>query len=182
MGAGDPSWDQTPTAANLVVVQLHDEIQRVPVPPEDITYLDLNGDTVNEPTNRLEISLSFSWSNEAQTLREFGLFGGDATEARDSGYLLNYVIQPRIDLQAGGTLTRLLRLRLYPTTGPQWLEVHHHWLEERPVTIIDGIGAAYAKILANAGIDTVGDQEVIIAELLQPAACRPGKLKSPAVR
>ena len=157
VGAGDPAWDGARVAANPATRQLHDEVQRLPLPPENIAYLDLNDATVDTPTHRLEISASFSWPNQAQTLREFGLFGGDATATKDSGYLFNYVIQPRIELPAGATLTRRLRLRLHPTVGPQRLGVPRHWLEERPVTVMNGIGEAYARILADSGIETVRD-------------------------
>jgi hypothetical protein len=101
------------------------------------------------------VRAKFSWP-EQRTVREFGLFGGDASGDRDSGYLINYVIHPRLDLQAGATLTRRLRLTLCPDVSSDWLEVPQHWLGGAPVERLDGIGAAYASALAGAGVDTIG--------------------------
>jgi len=44
-----------------------------------------------------------------QPLREFGLFGGDATRTPNSGYLIDYAIHPRVDLTRTMTLTRTVR-------------------------------------------------------------------------
>lgn len=157
VGAGDPTWDAARATANPAATQLQDEIERQAVPVESIVYLDSNGIPVESPTTWIEVSASFTWPAEAQTLREFGLFGGNASKVKNSGYLINYVIHPRLELEAGATLTRHLRLSLRPEVGPERLEVPQHWLGASPVADLDGVGEAYTTALADAGIGTVGE-------------------------
>lgn len=70
--------------------------------------------------------------------------------------MINHVIHPRIDLDAGDTLTRRLRLSLRPEVGPEWLEIPRHWLGDASVTNLIGVGATQADALADAGIETIG--------------------------
>jgi hypothetical protein len=156
VGAGDPAWDGTHTPANPAATQMQNEIVRQPVTAENIQYLNDNDEPVPQPTTRIEITASFVWPDQSQTLREFGLFGGDATDTPDSGYLVNYVIHPRLHLETGATLTRRLRLNIRPQVSPAWLELPQHWLSTSPVTHIDGVGEAYQVTLSSAGIETIG--------------------------
>jgi hypothetical protein len=156
VGAGDPAWDGTHTAASPATTQLQDEIERHTVPVKSIVYLDSNGIPVESPTTWIEVSASFTWPAEAQTLREFGLFGGGASKVKDSGSLINYVIHPLLDLAAGTTLTRRLRLSLRPEDGSEWLDIPRHWLGDASVTNLIGVGAIQADALADAGIETIG--------------------------
>lgn len=157
VGAGSPEWDHRHVAADPEASRLHEEIHRLRVSPEEIIYLDANGPEVAKPTNRIEVRTSFSWPEKDQILREFGLFGGNASRARNRGYLISYVIHPRIDLKAGSTLTRRLRLSFRPEIGPQWLEIPRHWLGGSPVQNLDGVGDAYTTALARARIAAIGE-------------------------
>lgn len=157
VGAGDPAWDATHTAPSPAATQLVDEVDRHEVLTEDIVYLDQNKNPVQSPTTRVRITVSFEWPEQDQTLREFGLFGGDATRSRNSGYLVNCVIHPRIDLTAGDTLSRQIWLTLRPDIQSEWLEAPGHWLSASSVQELDGVGAAYASALADASIETIGD-------------------------
>jgi len=89
------------------------EIARQALTPEQIVYLDDAGEPSETPTNCLEVAAEFKGknlvSNGFQSLREFGLFGGDATDVPDSGFMIDHVIHPRIDLSPGDTLERNLR-------------------------------------------------------------------------
>lgn len=157
VGTGSPEWDLNPVAVDPKATQLFKEIRRLRISREQIIYLDANGTEASKPTTRIEISASFTWPGEDQILREFGLFGGNASKVKNSGYLINYVIHPRIDLKAGATLTRHLRLSLRLEVGPEWLEIPQHWLGASPVADLDGVGEAYTTALADAGIGTVGE-------------------------
>lgn len=157
VGAGNSAWDGTHTSPSSVADQLEDEIDRVAVPIEDIVYLDSDETPVEGPTTRIRVSVNFQWTDQDQTLREFGLFGGDASQTKDSGYLINHVIHPRIDLVASETLTRQIWLTLRPDIHGEWPEPSSHWLGSASVEEIDGVGSAYSTALADALIETIGD-------------------------
>jgi hypothetical protein len=156
VGAGNPAWDGVRIPASPATEHLADEIGRRAIPAEDIIYLDPEGGMVATPRLRLGLSVSLSWPDESLTLREFGLFGGNATEDRESGYLINYVIHPRIDLAPGATLARRLELRLDARGGEDWLIVPEHWLSGLSIRHMDGIHDQFVAILTQAGITTVG--------------------------
>jgi hypothetical protein len=97
---------------------------------------------------------------QGQTLREFGLFGGDASEAPNSGYLVNYVVHPRLDLRPGETLSRRVRLSFRSSEAKgehEWLNVPDHWLGGSPVTAIDGVGKKFEEALKAARVRTVAE-------------------------
>jgi hypothetical protein len=95
-------------------------------------------------------------SNGFQSLREFGLFGGNATEAPDSGFMIDYVIHPRIDLSPGDTLERRVRLT-FASGAVQLEEKVGGFGAALPVSSIDGVGEAYASGLSDNGIRSLGD-------------------------
>lgn len=110
IGAGQASWDgggALPSDADRRnLVQLYRETGRKTVPAGQIKFL---GGTL---TNQLEIRSEFTAgdiSGADKSLREFGLFAGGSSAA-NSGLLINHRIHPRIDMQAGFTLQRTLRL------------------------------------------------------------------------
>ena len=156
VGSGDPDWDVNPIAPSPAATQLQNEIERQAVLAEAITYLDENDLPASVPTNRIEIRASFTWPDAGQTLREFGLFGGDATGTRNSGYLVNHVIHPRLYMESGTTIARQLRLSVRAEIDPEWLTLPQHWLRETSIKNVDGVGDAYVQTLSRAGITTVG--------------------------
>jgi hypothetical protein len=111
VGTGDPAWDAgiVPSeAARRTRATLFAETARKPVPPGQITFV---GGTL---TNQLEITMQLTTADipggpASWSLREFGLFAAGSA-APGSGLLLNHRIHPRIDMQAGFTLERTLRL------------------------------------------------------------------------
>jgi hypothetical protein len=107
VGAGEATWDGSgppPDAIRRTRTQLFQETGRKPLSPGQITFL---GGTF---TNRLEITSTFTTAEvPAGPLREFGLFAG-GSNAANSGVLVNHRVHPRIDMQAGLTLQRTLRL------------------------------------------------------------------------
>jgi len=159
VGEGQRDWDGAvpspqPTASGLVA-----EIQRRPIGAEDIIFIDNNGLASATPTHRLQISTQLTRADlpadGLQPLREFALFGGNATATPDSGFMINHVIHPRIDITDGLSLQRTLRLNFsqdytvkdgLPGLGASL-----------PVRSIDGVGEVYGQALATAGINTLAD-------------------------
>ena len=114
VGEGQPIWDDLLPNPQSTNTQLTQEVARFPLAPGQINYIDDQGNFSIIPTQRLEILLDIDGSTLVdsgfQSLREFGLFGGDATTAPDSGFMINQVIHPRIDVAPGMTLSRTLQL------------------------------------------------------------------------
>jgi hypothetical protein len=107
VGAGDAVWDTSaapPDTIRRTRTQLFQETGRKGIAAGQITFLG------GAFTNRLEIASTFTTADvPAGPLREFGLFAGGST-ALNTGVLVNHRVHPRIDIQAGLTLQRTLRL------------------------------------------------------------------------
>jgi len=163
VGEGEKDWDALCPSPRLGDSRLTTEIARQALTPDQIVYLDNGGEPTeppSTPSDCLEVRAEFRGedlvSNGFQSLREFGLFGGDATEAPDSGFMIDYVIHPRIDLSPGDTLNRKLRLTF--ATGAVPLEVELAGFGATlPVSSIDGVGEAYASALSEGGIHSLDD-------------------------
>ena len=90
-------WDAGVLAGTTVPVKtdaaLANEIFRKAVLPADITFVDGAGNLSGTPTNRLKITVTFLEAEPSAggtvNLREWGLYGGNATGAAGSGYLIN---------------------------------------------------------------------------------------------
>jgi hypothetical protein len=156
VGAGRAAWDTARTSAARGTVRLTQEVDRMPVAPEEIRYIGSDGSPATDPAPCIELGVAFSW-REARVLREFGLFGGAATPSPGSGILINYVIHPSVAVPAGQSLTRRLRLTLRPNAAADWHSVPDHWLGGEAAECIDGVGEALAGILGEAGISTIRD-------------------------
>jgi len=154
VGAGDPLWDTARATPSPSAAHLHLESARQAVDPDNIAYLNPDTSVSLSPTACIEVSAVFNWPDD-RLLREFGLFGGDASEAADSGLLINCVIHPRINLEGGTDLTRRVRFTLKPDIGPDWLRLPAHWLGRQDVQQIDGVGQAYARTLRSIGVRTI---------------------------
>ena len=79
-------------------MELADEVTREAVGSKDVVFLDADGEETPVSSPRLKVRAAFEAQERVRTLRECGLFGGDATEAPGSGFMIDYVIHPRIDL------------------------------------------------------------------------------------
>lgn len=111
-GTGEEGWDALLPGPRPADTRLAAEVARLELAPEQVVYLDAAGSPAAAPTERLEVAAVLRGSDFTRPvrLREFGLFGGDATDAPNSGLLVNRVIHPRIDLGPGDTLRRTVRL------------------------------------------------------------------------
>ena len=84
---------------------LSKEIYRKPVTPEkNITY--------DAASRTITIRVTFGPDEAVGAINEFGLYGGDATSLKDSGYLFNYAAHEVIDRQEGELLDRTIKLTL----------------------------------------------------------------------
>jgi hypothetical protein len=163
VGEGEPDWDsiapkRPPTTTSCLVK----EVARQAVDPDQIRYLDAAGRPrrpPSRPSNRLEVTAEFRGedlvSDGFVSLREFGLFGGDATGKANSGYMIDYVIHPRLDLSSTDTLERKLRLT-FNASGTEE-EIVFGFGANLPLASLDGVGQVYARAYERRGALTLGD-------------------------
>jgi hypothetical protein len=162
LGTGDAGWDASPPEASPAASKLATEVARRQLLPEQIGYVDQSGAPSAIPTSRLEITAEFRGDDLAPEtlvpLREFGLFGGDATLAADTGLMVDYVIHPRIDLGGGLILRRTVRLSFTsgaPLDGGDGFPISFG--ASLPVIVIDGVGEDFGAQLSASGVATLGD-------------------------
>lgn len=110
VGSGSSSWnnESLPSPATTDT-KLLNETYRKQITPDDIKFIDSNNVKSNSPTNRLEIRVMFSESEANGELRELGLFGGNASSTKNSGYMLNRKIHALIYKTSGMKLERIIR-------------------------------------------------------------------------
>lgn len=161
VGAGWKRWDGNLPVPSPDDVKLAREVTRQPILVDNILYIDDDDKPSRTPTSRVEVTAVFKGSDFAsekpgrRVLREFGLFGGDATQKADSGLMIDYVVHPRIDMHEDLTLTRKLRLDFgrgfeqqpRPLGFGTGIDVVH----------IDGIGEVFGKTLVQRGIRFIDD-------------------------
>lgn len=172
IGEGKDEWDKNCPSPQKTDYQLTEEITRRPFASDQIVYLDDTGqppDTPTEPTDCLELKFDLNGadyvSNGFLPLREFGLFGGNAPEFPDTGYMINHVIHPRIDLSQDWTLERTIRLNFRAEVIPWEPIVEVGVGANFPITSIDGIGTEYSSDLNAKGVTTL--EELIMVDPLQ---------------
>src|SRR3989442_825753 len=158
VGEGLSAWDASPPRADEATRTLVREVDRLALALERITYIDGFGHPTNTATARLEATAVFSWP-APRTLREFGLFGGDATAAADSGHLINYVVHRAFTVHPGSTLTRRVRLSFRPAGGTgaasMSRNVPEHPLGRLEATALHGVGPQIGSVLKRARATTI---------------------------
>jgi hypothetical protein len=159
IGEGEDAWDENRPISLLSDTQLTREVCRKPIPTDQMVYLDEDGRPTDAPTSLLDMSVEFRGedvvSNGIQPVREFGLFGGDATDDADSGYLINRVTHARYDLTPLLTLNRKIRLTFTGSAISQ--EELTGFGAALPVKSIDGVGDVIEGDLNEQEIRTLGD-------------------------
>ncbi len=159
LGEGETSWDVSRPVPLLTDRQLTNEVYRKPIPVDQIIYHNEAGRSVDDPTAFLGITVEVRGeelvTTGSQPLREFGLFGGNATDRANSGYMINHVVHERYDLTPELTLTRALNLIF--TGGVISREEISGFGAAFPTLSIDGVGKGYGDDLAAEGIQTIGD-------------------------
>ncbi len=159
IGEGEEGWDSQPPSPLPDTTTLYREVLRSELRPHHIFYLDDELNKTAKPTHRLEFHITFLGrdvvANSCRRLREFGLFGGDATHRADSGYMIDYVVHPRIDLTADARLDRRVHLIFDNPLRPDWRQLPEHPVGERLAADVEGVGARYAPRLAAVGVTTI---------------------------
>lgn len=111
VGTGDSSWanDNLPVP-QVTNKKLVNETFRKEVLPENITFIDADNKPTTAFTNKLQITMLFKENEALGELREFSLWGGNATPAKDSGIMINHKIHPIIWKTDKMQLQRIIRL------------------------------------------------------------------------
>lgn len=89
VGSGQDDWDTTTPDPEINATKLTTEIGRVAIDPSNIKFLTSEYTESPTPTNILEIKHVFGTADCNGKWREFGIFGGNATEVADSGIMIN---------------------------------------------------------------------------------------------
>lgn len=111
VGKGDGSWsNDAPPSPTTGDTKLLVETFRKAINPSDIVFLDSSNQPTDTITNKLQITVLFGESEANGELREFGLFGGNATGTANSGFMINRKIHPLIYKTSGMKLERIIRI------------------------------------------------------------------------
>jgi len=111
VGSGAETWDNAnPPAPAVGDTKLFNETFRKAIQPSDIVFLDANDNVTELITNKLQIKVLFTEEEANGELREFGLFGGNATSNKDSGIMINRKTHGLIYKTSGMQLERTIRI------------------------------------------------------------------------
>lgn len=116
VGSGDVSWDVTAPIKDPAQVALQSEYFRKQIIYSDLNFLDplgaVGAPAVGYVSRKILINVTLL-SNEANgARREFGLYGGDATLATDSGLIFNWVSHPLSNKTSGETINLSIEILL----------------------------------------------------------------------
>jgi beta-lactam-binding protein with PASTA domain len=125
VGAGDPAWDANPPPADRGRTALTAEVFRVRVEP-GVTL------TYDATSGRIDAGVSIGPGQATGTLRELGLFGGDASPRPGTGTLVNHSVHPALVKGEADTLVRELRLTLAEALAPGARDLVGGLLARRP--------------------------------------------------
>lgn len=112
VGSGASSWDGSMPNPDIKSTKLTAELGRVAIGAGEIKFLNFDYNEVSTPTNILQISHTFGPSDCNGVWREFGIFGGNATTAKDSGIMINKRHHAVITKTEEMTIERIMRFTL----------------------------------------------------------------------
>ena len=112
VGSGASSWDGSMPNPDIKSTKLTAELGRVAIGAGEIKFLNSDYNEVSTPTNILQISHTFGPSDCNGVWREFGIFGGNATTAKDSGIMINKRHHAVITKTEEMTIERIMRFTL----------------------------------------------------------------------
>lgn len=112
VGSGASSWDGSMPNPDINSTKLTAELGRVAIGAGEIKFLNSDYNEVSTPTNILQISHTFGLSDCNGVWREFGIFGGNATTAKDSGIMINKRHHAVITKTEEMTIERIMRFTL----------------------------------------------------------------------
>lgn len=115
VGEGQSSWDAAPPAV-VDRTRLVSEVARQPIAAAQVQFWNTQWQTPGNdmpsavPSFALDIRVEFKDPIWGKTLREFGLFGGNAAAGPNTGYLINHKVHTPLQVPSGATLQRRLVL------------------------------------------------------------------------
>lgn len=113
IGSGAAEWDSKTPDPTVYETKLTNEIGRVAIPASEISFLNPADMTVSmTPTNIIQIKHLFDTGDCNGKWREFGLFGGNATEVSGSGIIINKKHHAVITKTDDMTIERTMRFTL----------------------------------------------------------------------
>ena len=112
VGSGADSWDENLPNPELDATRLTNELGRVAITADNITFLDEDYNVSQTPTHILQISHVFGENDCNGTWREFGIFGGNATTEPNSGIMINKRHHAIISKSTEMTIERVMRFTL----------------------------------------------------------------------
>lgn len=112
VGSGASSWDSSLPSPDINATKLTAELGRVAITSSEIKFLTSGYEEARTPTNILQITHTFGPSDCNGVWREFGIFGGNATTAKDSGIMINKRHHAVITKTEEMTIERLMRFTL----------------------------------------------------------------------
>lgn len=112
VGSGAEAWDSNMPTPDISATRLTAELGRVPISAGEISFLDTNYNMVTTPTNILQIKHTFGASDCNGVWREFGIFGGNATDSANSGIMINKRHHAVITKTEEMTIERIMRFTL----------------------------------------------------------------------
>lgn len=112
VGIGAPDWNtQNPPVPTTSQLSLVNELYRKPVTRSVfINPVDASEVVAGTFTNIVDYSFHFDESEAVGALVEMGLFGGDATDARGTGTLVNYRTFPVLNKSASMAFVIVVRI------------------------------------------------------------------------
>lgn len=113
IGSGAADWDTKTPDPTVYESKLTSEIGRVAIPASEIVFLNPADMTQSAtPTNVIQIKHMFDTGDCNGKWREFGLFGGNATDVADSGIMVNKKHHAVITKTDDMTIERTMRFTL----------------------------------------------------------------------
>jgi hypothetical protein len=112
VGSGLGTWDNAnpPAPATTDVKLTTETFRKAIVPSTDIKFLDASNVETASITNKIQIKVTFSETEANGELREFALFGGNASATANSGLMINRKTHGLIYKTSGMKLERTIRL------------------------------------------------------------------------
>jgi hypothetical protein len=112
VGTGAVGWNlQNPPQPTASQTTLNSEIARKAFTTEDVNFIDPDtGDPTTIPTGVVDFTMTFAETEAVGPLVEMGLFGGDASDLRDSGTEVNYRTFPVLNKSNSMVLTITFRI------------------------------------------------------------------------
>ena len=112
IGSGASTWDSNMPTPEIGATRLTAELGRMPIDARKIVFLNSNYEEVSTPTNIIQISHTFGTSDCNGVWREFGIFGGNATSAVNSGIMINKRHHSVITKTEEMSIERIMRFTL----------------------------------------------------------------------